>query len=187
MKLLDKFIELYKVEIDEIKSFVLSLTDDDWNAWSYRQNSYDQHSKTKTYPLGWVEKLNDDTMTVTIKNKYSKIWDILTPQIEDLEERYNGRCVNIMFAKLLAEEKISPHIDVGFLTKVHRCHLPIVTNKDIIFYIDNEPLHLKEGVFYEINNQLLHSVENNSLEDRIHLIIDVLPRSSNLNLQFICE
>lgn len=187
MKLLDKFIVLYEVEVDEIKSFILNLTDDDWNAWSYRQNSFGYHSKTKTYPLGWAQKLNNDTLTVTIKNKYSKIWSVLAPHIEDLEKRYDGRCVNIMFTKLLSGEKISPHVDLDYLSEIHRCHLPIVTNKDVIFYIDNEPLNLKKGVFYEINNVLLHSVENNSLEDRIHLIIDVLPKSSNLNLQFICE
>lgn len=187
MKVLDKYIELYKVEIEDIKSFILTLTDDDWNIWSHRQNSFDQHSKTKTYPLVWAERLNNDTLSVTIKNKFNYIWDILTPQIEDLERRYDGRCMNIMFTKLLSGEKILPHIDSDYLTEIHRCHLPIITNKDVSFYIDNEPLHLNEGVFYEINNQLLHSVENNSLEDRIHLIIDVLPKSSNLNLQFICE
>jgi hypothetical protein len=32
-----------------------------------------------------------------------------------------------------------------------------------------------EGIGYEINNQLPHSVDNPSNEDRVHLIIDILP------------
>lgn len=187
MKVLDKYVELEHIEISEIKTFVSNLTEDDWNAWNHRQNSFHHHSKTKTYPLGWSERLNDTTLSVTIKNKFSPIWDVLSPHILNLESRYGGRCTNAMFVKLLSGAKILPHIDSDYLEKVHRCHLPIVTNDDVIFYIEDEPLKLKEGIFYEINNSLLHGVENNSSEDRVHLIMDILPNDSNLNLQFICE
>jgi len=37
--------------------------------------------------------------------------------------------------------------------------------------------HMEEGYLYEINNQLSHSVENHSSQDRIHLIIDIIPYS----------
>jgi quercetin dioxygenase-like cupin family protein len=51
----------------------------------------------------------------------------------------------------------------------------LITNKDILFTVGNTTKNLKEGEIWEINNQNLHSVQNNSKEERIHLIIDYLP------------
>jgi hypothetical protein len=183
-------IELYKVDITNIKSFINSLTDEDWDAWKHRQNSYNPHSKTKTYPLSWVEveHLNgNNSLNITIKNTFSKIWDILSPELTKLEKYYRGRCTNVMFVKLLPGEKINPHVDVRHLLHFYRCHLPIVTNDDIFFYIDYRKYKLREGIFYKINNFRVHSVENNSTEDRIHLIVDILPYSNNINVKFTCE
>jgi hypothetical protein len=36
-------------------------------------------------------------------------------------------------------------------------------------------IHMKEGIWYEINNQLPHSVLNGSNVDRVHMIVDILP------------
>ena len=36
-------------------------------------------------------------------------------------------------------------------------------------------INMKEGICYEINNQLPHAAHNNSDLDRIHLIIDIMP------------
>jgi hypothetical protein len=55
------------------------------------------------------------------------------------------------------------------------------------FYIDYRKYKLREGIFYKINNFRVHSVENNSTEDRIHLIVDILPYSNNINVKFTCE
>ena len=34
---------------------------------------------------------------------------------------------------------------------------------------------MKVGECWEINNSLLHSVENNGKTERIHLLVDILP------------
>lgn len=187
MNIEGRYKELYTVNIDRIKSFVETLSVDDWNSWNHRQKSFDVHSKTKTYPLGWCEEIDEMHLDVIVKNKFSPIWDILGEEITRLENYLNGRSVSIIFANLLSFGKIPSHIDEKYLRKVHRCHLPIITNDDVTFYVDREPLKLKEGVFYEINNQLPHKVENNSLQDRVHLIIDILPNSSNIQLNLTCE
>jgi hypothetical protein len=187
MNIPQKYIKLTKIDITDIKSFVNDLTEDDWNAWNYRQKSYNFHSKTKTYPLSWTEYVNDEELRVIIKNKFSPVWDYIENLIIDLESHYDGRCTSIMFANLLSKQKIPTHTDRYHLRSIHRCHLPIITNSEVQFIIDNESLFLEEGNLYEINNTLGHSVENNSKEDRIHLIIDILPSSSNINLKFTCE
>jgi aspartyl/asparaginyl beta-hydroxylase (cupin superfamily) len=75
---------------------------------------------------------------------------------------------------LKSNSKIDKHIDAGkSLSICHRVHIPIITNKNVLFEIDNEIKNLKEGEMWEINNsEKIHSVVNNSNTDRIHLIVD---------------
>ena len=43
-------LQLKKVNISRIKYFIQSLTDQEWNMWQHRQNSYSVHSHTQSYP-----------------------------------------------------------------------------------------------------------------------------------------
>lgn len=78
-----------------------------------------------------------------------------------------------------------------------RLHLPLITNKDNIFKIGYalappapgysiwkaDTLYstsLDAGFFYYTNVNTLHSVENNSDIDRIHLVLDIKPTSEIL-------
>ena len=55
----------------------------------------------------------------------------------------------------------------------HRIHVPIKTNKNVLFSVDGEKRELNQGEIIEINNLKDHFVENNDPnEDRIHLIMD---------------
>ena len=47
--------------------------------------------------------------------------------------------------------------------------------KDVYFYVDDGVLNMLEGECWEINNMKSHEVINNSDEDRIHLMIDIIP------------
>jgi len=51
-----------------------------------------------------------------------------------------------------------------------RFHIPIITNKDARFIINNHNLHLPaDGWCYLVNTTYLHSTENNSSIDRVHI------------------
>jgi len=55
-------------------------------------------------------------------------------------------------------------------------HLPVVTNDSVLFTVGGETKTLPAGELFEINNRRMHSVRNDSAEDRVHLILDfVLP------------
>jgi len=84
-----------------------------------------------------------------------------------------GRC---LATNLKSNSIISKHRDGGniVLLNGHRLHIPIITNKLVSFSVGNETKILQEGTIYEINNLRQHSVENNSNEDRLHLIIDYI-------------
>ena len=73
--------------------------------------------------------------------------------------------------------EIIPHVDLGlgFLFS-HRIHIPLVTNQNVIFTVEDERFHLKRGHVYEINNSKLHSVQNKNdpTYNRVHLIFDYM-------------
>ena len=81
----------------------------------------------------------------------------------------------------MVPEKVQTVIDIftGFLSLVHRLHVPVTTNKGVVFTIDDEDFYLEPGWLYELNNLLRHSVANNSSESRVHLLVDLLPRDDN--------
>ncbi|THD36675.1 MAG: hypothetical protein E7773_06640 [Sphingomonas sp.] len=81
------------------------------------------------------------------------------------------------FAELPAGETISPHRDAGMLALIHRTHIPIATNDAVVFTIAEEDFRLEEGVLYELNNCVRHSVRNHGATDRVHLLVDMLPHA----------
>jgi aspartyl/asparaginyl beta-hydroxylase (cupin superfamily) len=65
-------------------------------------------------------------------------------------------------------------MDSGYsLESCNRIHIPIITNNEVYFTVGGERKNLKDGEMWQINNNnKMHSVENNSNQDRIHLITD---------------
>jgi hypothetical protein len=72
---------------------------------------------------------------------------------------------------------IEPHTDRYILTMMHRLHIPLVTDEHVRFIIDEQTYSLKAGNLYELNNVVVHSVENIGRMNRVHLLIDMLPRT----------
>ena len=79
-----------------------------------------------------------------------------------------------MLAKLLAGHAIDPHRDgAGSNERVHKIHVPLVTNPDATFHVNGEDFHLEPGYAYEVNNIVSHGAANGGNEDRIHFIFEV--------------
>lgn len=175
-------LKIYSTNIFNIAPFVNGLSEDNWNSWDVRQKNFNVHKNTKTYPLKWSEESNENTYKIFSRDKESSINRILHSEVSKLEKFYEGTCINILFVKLLPYTDIVSHTDKNMLLNVHRIHLPIITNKNVDFYINYKKYNLKQGIFYELNNSLPHWVENNSSFDRVHLILDILPHNKNIKL-----
>jgi len=89
----------------------------------------------------------------------------------------------IRFMKLAAGKSLRNHtdnIDIDIeRKKIVRLHIPIRTNKDVVFTIyENEEddigkeLNLMTGRYYYLDVTKSHSVSNNSDIDRYHLVVD---------------
>ena len=84
--------------------------------------------------------------------------------------------MRVQLAELPPGQVISPHRDLGILAVIHRLHVPLVTHELVKFMIQRQFFNLKVGHLYDLNNAVVHGVENKSDVMRIHLMVDMLPR-----------
>jgi hypothetical protein len=165
--------------IKKIKEDVLRLNENLWFTDVSRQKNYFVHKQTQSLINTDVSIFYKSGEPFVVKESNvipyhikKQIWTI----INDLETRFNGRVAKSIFARLNSNCFIQEHSDnFEYLRMVHRFHIPILTNKNVIFKVGDQSLNMKEGECYEVDVSLLHSVYNNGNSPRIHLIIDIMP------------
>jgi len=162
-----------KINITQTKKYVESFLQDEWDKYTFRQDTFEVHNQTKTIPIIYDENFDEAISKET--HHYLSFKNMLEP-IEDilLQKHSKGSIVRAILVKLPVKCSIPPHQDHGkSLENTYRYHIPIVTNKNVIFTVGGESKNLEEGYIWEIKNtEKIHSVINNGQIDRIHLIID---------------
>lgn len=124
----------------------------------------------------WNNPLAYDT---EICNDDHPIHSLMLNEVRKVEKLYNATAKIAVLDGMPPGAKIYPHNDKSKLYDLaHRVHLPLVTNENVKFSIDNVEYHFKAGQFFEFNNKLVHSVDNNSELFRIHLVMDLIPNVS---------
>lgn len=172
MKLPALLYKIGEVDTSEIEQHVIALTNEQWIEWDLRQNRYKVHAATESYPFMFSE-YGEEPKTY---NQDTEIWNVVKPVIEKLEKFYNRKVGAAVLVKLKPKRNILPHTDGGWFVDTHRLHIPIVTDPDILFTIADKKVHLKKGWIYELNNLVEHSVLNPTDVERVHLMVDILPK-----------
>lgn len=101
------------------------------------------------------------------------------PQIiEQIETNYGTKVGLVRLLKLTPHKDIQEHKDGIFFGlhdgNIFRMHIPIFTNPQVKFYIEDRAYFLEPGKFYYMNVSKNHHVTNNSDQDRIHLVLDLV-------------
>ena len=116
-----------------------------------------------------------------------ELLDLCNPIVQKLEEIYNGRVCECLINKLDSYSVIPKHTDTeGYIALgeealayyyrvIRRIHIPIITNENVLFEIEDERECFKIGECWETNTDLMHAVYNFSPEPRYHLVFDILP------------
>jgi len=185
-----KFFGNFNVEnlINYIKNF-----NKEWLMYTERQNAVyaerrNPHLYTNTYivqdhPLDWLFGSNISSTT-----KDHNFFSIVSDIIKSLENEVVGKSARILLTKLSAGKDVATHVDGGdYLSTVRRYHIPLITNDQVFYTVNDETINMKKGECWEINNLKPHSVLNNSDQDRVHLLIDILPEYSFKNLNNLEE
>lgn len=174
MNLNCKFKIVGAVDSDIRDSLLLYLLDAGlWGVDVSRQRSYDAHRKTQSVMFRNGDLQSPDfAKTFVTKAAWLANLESLRALFRALNVDEN-HVVNMIAVRLPAVSNIEPHNDGGpLLSNSHRIHVPLATNEKVDFIVGGERFHMSCGNIYEINNMLLHSVENHGSEDRIHLIFD---------------
>lgn len=156
----------------------------EWLLNTARQNEVyperrNPHLYTNTYvvqdhPLDWTFGTKSNPV-VKDNNVLNSIFEI----VSGLENKVVGKAARILLIKLEAGKNVTEHVDSGdYLSTVRRYHIPLITNDKVFYTVNSETINMKKGECWEINNLKPHSVLNDSNEDRVHLLIDILPEYS---------
>lgn len=80
----------------------------------------------------------------------------------------------VRFMRLEAGAVIKEHCDaqMSFEEGEARLHIPVQTNGDVAFYVEDERVVMEEGSCWYLNLSLPHRVTNGGTEARTHLVID---------------
>ena len=177
------------VDIDDLRTIALDLSDEQWDSLSIRQQRYEVHKHTQTIGLVYDPDFRHThpTRLPALKLFESALKPALWMIADHFEQSASGKAlveenglgyfIRATLVRLRAGCSIGAHRDMNFsLTHAHRVHLPLVTNDGVLFTVGSETMNLPAGRVVEINNRRVHSVRNDGSEDRIHLILDfVLP------------
>jgi hypothetical protein len=80
----------------------------------------------------------------------------------------------VRLLRLAPGSRIKQHTDRGeaYEYGAFRVHIPITTEEEVFFTIDNERVHMAAAECWYASFHLPHSVEHNGTRDRVHLILD---------------
>lgn len=173
------FVEIGYFDISETKKEIASYFSE-WLIDTDRQQEFVTHEDTLTLQLRsfdylwYVGEKSLSTVKNTLKNLVSK--KELKNIHSALELLYGGKVVRSEIVNLKAYGRVRGHKDRGDnLYLGRRIHVPIKTNNYCTFEVGNESIVMQEGCAYEINNSKYHRVSNYYSQNRIHLIVDVMP------------
>jgi|688.fasta_scaffold191438_3 hypothetical protein len=177
------------VFVDSIKKEITEYVEE-WLIDTSRQEKFQSHEKTFMYQLKELDyewNLKDKINSTSPNNfKTKEANDEIKNIYKKLEELVVGKVIRSEVINLLPNSRIRTHKDRSDLLYVsRRFHIPILTNKECTFTVEREVFQLESSTLYELNNRKYHSVENSSNENRVHLIIDVLPIQYIGNVEFL--
>ena len=164
------------VDIAALREAVLALPEAVWDAENAaKPNRFGALDATRHIIFRFVSNFVD------WRQSYEKpLWDewrpLLEPVLAQATAAYgyrHGAFPRVMLARMAPGGVIHPHKDQNPAAKwPHKIHVPLLTNDQVVFYVNGTGYHLEEGQAVEVNNMGMHGVANRGATDRIHLIFE---------------
>lgn len=178
--------EYGNVKISAIQKEISKFSEE-WFLDTTRQKPNYTHEHTQMYQLRYFHYDWDPTLP----GYYKDVNGFSDPEaIKELQELYNfleteykGKVVRAEVINMMPYSRIRKHRDrTDMLFICRRIHIPIKTDPGVTFIVNKDVGNMLAGGVYEINNSKIHNVFNHSSENRIHLIVDVMPEPFSLNV-----
>lgn len=166
-----------------VTAFNCLIEEKDWYANDPRAQmfSHRTHSEYNSilirHSTVYIKSGDPDPKHLTFYPEHTSQFIGITERMVDLvRDIYPVSDYVAFLARLEPGGYIGEHIDRGsFLDTIHRIHIPLVTNPDCMYVVDDLEINMKVGTMYEIDNQRMHAVYNRGKEARVHLIINAYP------------
>ena len=111
-------------------------------------------------------------------NEFYRFFSITFSFLKKIAEENSATLQRVTFARLLPNENVLPHTDVGEYFKYRdRYHLVIDSKNGSEFTSGNEKQIFSERELWWFANKEVHSVKNLSDTPRLHIIFDLLPNN----------
>jgi hypothetical protein len=170
-----KYARLYfQLDIKSLQSETISMM---------RANEWSPHLNQSHYSGNWdVLALrspggNSKSITADLlnENEYADT-DLMQqfPSVQIFLASFSCPIMSVRLLNLKAGAIIKNHrdYDLCFEKGEARFHVPVFTNPQVAFFIEEERIDMKEGEGWYINANNLHRVSNLGVTDRIHLVFD---------------
>ena len=145
------------------------------------------HYNTKHYEGDWsilpLRSINGDvnnnySVHATASDSHYQDTPLLKTcsYLQTVLAQFNCPKTSVRLMKLDSGAIIKEHTDYDMYYEAGeaRIHIPVFTNPQVEFYIQQERVMMNEGECWYLNLNLPHRVSNPGTQDRIHLVIDLL-------------
>jgi len=161
-----------KVSITDIQNEVSSITE----SWHPHLNTFDYQGNWEVLSLRSPGGASSTIIPDIINGSVYMDTPLMDTcqSIKKITENLRCPIMAVRLLNLKSGAKIKPHKDneLAFEKGEARIHIPVFTNNEVEFYVEDNLVKMNEGEFWYINANLKHSVVNNGKSDRIHLVID---------------
>ena len=153
---------------NKIAAEIAQFSEDDYY---FIYNTYVTENSLRSKHL--IEPVNDsDGIPVFLPNEALK----KCPYLLSILETFNCKKETFRIHSLAGGAVIKPHHDMccGFEYGKVRLHIPVQTNDKVVLKVEEQPIKMEPGESWYCNFHLKHEVQNNSDQQRVHLILDCL-------------
>ena len=119
---------------------------------------------------------NENWKGVNVHKKGSTLVLEGLPELQKLVSQFGEKnVVGINYFNLETNSNLHEHRDMNgnLLFGVVRIHVPLKTNDEAFMYIERVRYQLPKGTAWALDTSGLHSLSNGSVDNRIHLVVDI--------------
>ena len=164
------------IDVERLRDAVLAIPEAQWDAENAdKPNRFETLSSTRHIVFRFVTNFVDwrESHDRPLWAEWKPLLEpVLTAATADYGYR-RGAFPRVMLARMAPGGEIESHFDSNPAAQwPHKIHVPLATNPDVTFFVDDVPYHFEVGEAVEVNNMAYHAVTNRGTTDRIHLIFE---------------
>ena len=171
-----KYLQLQKTFDESKMQAELALLEEGW--WKEHYNKAHYEGEWRVLPLRSIDGREENVIAVHASAGIREWKDTplveKCPYLQSVLGFFETQKNAVRLMKLDAGSVIKEHRDheLSFEEGEVRLHIPIITNPQVEFYLQEERVLMQEGQCWYLNLSLPHKVRNAGATARIHLVID---------------